>query len=63
MIENLLGTSYSYSIVSSLGQQIVSGSGQGLNTSVDVERLPPGLYVLIVKSVEGTRFSQKFVKE
>jgi len=62
VIENVLGTSYTYSIINSLGQNVASGKGQGLNTNVDLERLPFGLYVAVIVAADGQRFSLKFLK-
>lgn len=43
---------YNYAIVSSLGQHVQSGVLQQAESTIDVSRLPPGLYII---QVEGNR--------
>jgi len=62
VIENVLCTAYTYSIINSIGQAVVSGNGQGIHTNIDVQRYPIGLYVVVVRAEDNRIYSLKFLK-
>ncbi|GAB5551546.1 MAG: hypothetical protein Sapg2KO_11370 [Saprospiraceae bacterium] len=59
-----VGSSISYRVTNLLGQQQTIGriEYQGANTSVQLQQVPAGTYVLIAVTPEGQRFSKRFVK-
>lgn len=59
-----VGSSINYRITNLLGQQQAIGriEYQGANTSVQLQQVPAGTYILIAVTPEGQRFSQRFVK-
>lgn len=59
-----VGAEINYRITNLLGQQQAIGriEYQGTNTSVSLNQVPAGTYILIAVTPEGQRFSQRFVK-
>lgn len=51
-----------FTIVNSIGQQVLTGNLTGRNQSFDLSMLPSGIYIVIVNDGNGVQFSEKILK-
>jgi hypothetical protein len=61
--DSSLGTVKSYSITDNQGRLIVNNSFEGSDTTIDINAITSGIYLLTLKTIDGVSVTKKIIKK